>query len=1167
MGIDLVIIVAFLTISLLLGLSHGRKVETFRDYALGRDLSVFVLTCSLVATMSHAQTLNTIALDYDDGFPGFFSSVILLFMVYVGAKVFIVRMAEFFGDFSIAESMGKLYGPIARRLTALVILVLLLCSLVTQLKVTLEVVRFSLPDLPNHTGYLLAISTGLIMILYAALGGAKSIVMTDILQFLCFGCAFPVIGYLLLRHAKIPFAEGWAHFKQLPQFTDIDHIFSLQVLKRKAMFAVTLLFALFTPLAIQRVYMAKSLQQGQKVIVASVAARAYIFGALFCLAVLLHLGGHVLNGEGIISYIISLVQSPAVRGILGITVLALLMSSVDSALHLLSVVIVNDLLPPSLFVGKSGDTKKVQMGRWCILSIGIIGLYSALVYEGDIYILMNKGSSIYVPMVSVPFAMALLGFRVRKAVALVAMVVTGVYGTYVSYHNAYARYTDAPILAGLATSVVVSICTLVVCHYIFPQLPHTGWVGIKDRTAVMLQNQETKHWWMQQLHNFKVLFTKQYRKGLLPTKESSFVILGAYFICSTLLALCFIQKDYFFPYIYWYMAVMVIGTILVIYPSFDMYKRKPDFIYLVWPVVLFMLFFVSGIQFAKLGHFSPMVCALLICHLAASMLFFSLKVSIGMLVAALMLHASMLFGTPLGNICSGLLAQGLSWELVATALLAGAAAATGFGIYRYFQDSANAKDKVIELDRTYERRASLEAIYNQVNWHRLDPTHGSEMLQEMGKMLEKPCQYLYTYKQEKLGEDVNIFMKKLREFSSLLLQRAKEERSLKLNKRAVKSVAIAPIIFKAHSSMRSLDEPMQLLLCNQTKAKSLEVDPDLFERLLSINFLAISKSEQALDAIVYLTIVDTTLRYDYAKATQLEKSAHVLSALAFCMSTHSKPEIVLPVYDMMNEATPVYLPKAAAQLYQAESRQIVQAHGGYIAATETKDKLTCLYVLPVAGKNVMHFKTYDPTDLGSEIAETPESLAQEKELVTLLTTATTLTKEVVEKTITFIKNAHGLVKRKSGEPYYTHPMAVAKILLEATKDPETILAGLLHDVVEDTPVTLNQIQVMYGPQVAYIVDMVTHYNTNGYRWKLDEDQNRSMLYQCKDIRVVYVKLADRLHNTQTLCFRKPVDQKRIAKETMAFYLPWGKRNNISFWLSDMKHICEEILNKQVAAVI
>ncbi|TSJ80641.1 MAG: hypothetical protein NMK33_04225 [Candidatus Cardinium sp.] len=174
--------------------------------------------------------------------------------------------------------------------------------------------------------------------------------------------------------------------------------------------------------------------------------------------------------------------------------------------------------------------------------------------------------------------------------------------------------------------------------------------------------------------------------------------------------------------------------------------------------------------------------------------------------------------------------------------------------------------------------------------------------------------------------------------------------------------------------IHALGEPMQLLLRNQTKTKQLIADLDLFERFLIINLLAISNSEQAIDHIVTLTIADTTLRYNDTKATQTNKEATTLPALAFFISTDTTVQSTLPVYDITDEIRFVYLPKTEEQLYQAESRQIVQAHGGYVEIIETKENLTCLYVLPVAGEKVMHFKTYNPADLTDQIATTAESL-------------------------------------------------------------------------------------------------------------------------------------------------------------------------------------------------
>ncbi|MDD9139541.1 MAG: hypothetical protein NQ127_01255 [Candidatus Cardinium sp.] len=121
------------------------------------------------------------------------------------------------------------------------------------------------------------------------------------------------------------------------------------------------------------------------------------------------------------------------------------------------------------------------------------------------------------------------------------------------------------------------------------------------------------------------------------------------------------------------------------------------------------------------------------------------------------------------------------------------------------------------------------------------------------------------------------------------------------------------------------------------------------------------------------------------------------------------------------------------------------AHGGYVAIKETSKTITALYVLPVEGEKVMRFKNYDPAYLAAnKQAETAATIIQENELIDLLTTITRLAKEKIIPSIAFIKSAHGLTMRQSGEPYYTHPMAVAKLLLTVTKDPVSLLAGLLQ---------------------------------------------------------------------------------------------------------------------------
>lgn len=163
---------------------------------------------------------------------------------------------------------------------------------------------------------------------------------------------------------------------------------------------------------------------------------------------------------------------------------------------------------------------------------------------------------------------------------------------------------------------------------------------------------------------------------------------------------------------------------------------------------------------------------------------------------------------------------------------------------------------------------------------------------------------------------------------------------------------------------------------------------------------------------------------------------------------------------------------------------------------------------------------------------------------------------MIEKAYKVASKAHEGQFRKSGEPYIIHPLYVAIILADLEMDKETIVAGILHDVVEDTIMTEEQITEEFGAEVAQLVDGVTKLaniplssgtgSESDARLEMQAENLRKMfLAMAKDIRVIIIKLADRLHNMRTLKYQKPESQQRIAKETLEVYSPIAQRLGIS----------------------
>lgn len=157
--------------------------------------------------------------------------------------------------------------------------------------------------------------------------------------------------------------------------------------------------------------------------------------------------------------------------------------------------------------------------------------------------------------------------------------------------------------------------------------------------------------------------------------------------------------------------------------------------------------------------------------------------------------------------------------------------------------------------------------------------------------------------------------------------------------------------------------------------------------------------------------------------------------------------------------------------------------------------------------------------------------------------------ELVKKAYQIANDAHKDQKRKSGEPYIIHPLSVALILVDLGLDQESIAAGLLHDVVEDTIMTKEELEAEFGEEVALIVDGVTKLGQLTYSHDKMEEQAENMrkmlLAMSKDIRVIMVKLADRLHNMRTMKFMKPAKQREKSQETQEIYAPIAQRLGIS----------------------
>ncbi|MBO5335261.1 MAG: HD domain-containing protein, partial [Clostridia bacterium] len=174
-------------------------------------------------------------------------------------------------------------------------------------------------------------------------------------------------------------------------------------------------------------------------------------------------------------------------------------------------------------------------------------------------------------------------------------------------------------------------------------------------------------------------------------------------------------------------------------------------------------------------------------------------------------------------------------------------------------------------------------------------------------------------------------------------------------------------------------------------------------------------------------------------------------------------------------------------------------------------------------------------------------------------------RESLLRAYAYAEKAHSAQKRASGEPYFIHPCAVAKILIDLGMNAPTISAALLHDVIEDTEATEEDIKREFGAEVLNLVAGVTKLDKIEFKSQAEADAEnfrKIFVAMAKDIRVIIIKLADRLHNMRSLNFLSHERQQRMASETLDIYAPLAGRLGISQIKCELEDLCLKYLDPE-----
>ena len=332
----------------------------------------------------------------------------------------------------------------------------------------------------------------------------------------------------------------------------------------------------------------------------------------------------------------------------------------------------------------------------------------------------------------------------------------------------------------------------------------------------------------------------------------------------------------------------------------------------------------------------------------------------------------------------------------------------------------------------------------------------------------------------------------------------------------------------------------KLKIAVYTQHKTLQCDVEKMQKVI-VNSCSFLQAVAGEEAPVLIGIEDTQLCYPLPSVV----SDHIkkVAALRFTITTTPSLPVLQEVYTAQMDWN---VPEAASTLLANE--RTVRAHYGYNSTVSEGKELTLIYVIPVNVREVRSKDMDTPQmKLGAAWPRAddtyPGAQEQEKTFLKAVKKRSQADLALVEKAINLIKDYHGPVMRKTGEPFYLHPLSVAQIVLDYNQEETTLLGALLHDTVEDTPLALEQIELLFNKDVSRIVRGVTHMESNKetiYKVLLSHPENIHRLLGAEDPRVLYVKLADRLHNMRTIQAHPYERQRRTAEETLLFFVPLAK---------------------------
>ncbi|MDD9139906.1 MAG: hypothetical protein NQ127_03175, partial [Candidatus Cardinium sp.] len=1155
-NLPFVMVIAFLLLTLGVGLYYSRKVTTLREYAVGnKNFATATLVATVLASnyaacllMNNVEQIHSLGLYwicfmfFTSGFPFWMISYLA------------IRMGTFMQNLSLTESIGIIYGTWPRIISAFSCIGSAIASIALQIKVMSMTIDMCIGQHSFDPKKITILAT-LILIFYSSFGGIRAVTFTDALQFITFTLIIPLLVVCVFQVIDKPVSTFSSFLQAQPQF-QLDKVFHFNT---KLMSIIALILSAFVsyiePAKMQRIYMSSNPIQAKKVFIYAGLFSLLIDFSMLLIGLFVSIASPELKQEAIWPYIVEHIPY-FFKGFMFIALLAMDMSTADSDLNSCAVMVSHDVvtsikkisLPhnhPFLlvrfvtnilhaFIKNIPSISPLWLARVTSVIVGLAAMLLAFQAKNllDFLCIMFDFS---VPVVTAPYVLAIFGFRATSRTALIGMA-TGI-GSILAWKQWIESTTN---INGSFFCMLANGLAMLLAHYLLPQPAGTGWV-LPDKTYQQWQ-QEKERIARRNKQERATFFTKKNLAKLKPNSITT-VFIGVYLIITSLVISCYYNVQTKAVWIF--IPFCMLGVGYIGYGTFFTNKIPDWAIGKYWFIsvlvgfplhLLFSCFLCKTLLFPFLLFFTHGTVLLWTLPFYWSLRGLAITAG-GMLAAICCCKATVVWPDPM-----------IILPLV------------GVGSFLVISVVYLKKQNRMQEERvTYflQKQATQEAYeLKKLAYSEELPTASPQSpLAQEGTILEKAIQHVtqsIAFVDDTtpfLKEDFQSILDKFAEWAYYLKQRAKRQDQLLLQPSVILLEALIDAGEVAYQKEKGY-LPGLWVEETTTMPATMVGDREQLVQLLCMALSYVREASASRFSPITLQLQPTQLRYKKREPLEENESPDCITfpALALVVRTENK-QISLPIlqtiYDVEGPTvTQPMVPALSPQmvnLHKEKLASIVHAHYGLLLLPNA-EQLVCLFPLDVTQIREEMLALSLPREAGTqeEASITPHektaSLATLSAFHDWIPSFESIDPFLIAEILLLLRRCYGFKRHASGQLFYVRAVGIAEWVAAWTDGhAKLVYATLLYDLIRYTRLPLSYIKANYHLIVYCFVENTIAIDS---RKRLEESllaiANRfKESLQKEYFSVLYVKLAERLYDLKHASgYKDPSIVQAMAKESL-----------------------------------